>query len=175
MMLLTDKLPYVNNKSQKDLLAWLTSEAQQFLSMHFQLDLKIPIRINGRLKRVLGAYKLDAKKQPKQIDLAASLIENGDKEIILDVLKHELVHYGLHGQQKPFTDQSKEFKETCRRLNISLTRTYTGANTHLYKCSCQKYELQRKLRLNKGYFCTKCKSRLIYLGPLPPNITKMRD
>lgn len=154
---------------------WLTQEATSFLYDHFEMSLDIPIKINTRLKRTLGLYKIDGNSKPKQIDLSTRLIENGNESIILDVLKHELVHYAIHRQGKPYKDQSKEFIETCRALNISLTRTYTGANTHRYQCLCQTHEFQHKLQLKKCYYCKKCRIQLTYLGPVEVNIRKVKD
>lgn len=153
---------------------WLEQQANLFLQTHFNLLLSIPIIINGRLKRVLGVFRLNPDRSAKQIELSKTLIESNNEEIILDVLYHELIHYGLHQLHKPFKDSSKEFKQYCQGLGVSLTRTYTGTNTHRYHCACKTHLIHRKLQLKKGYYCPLCNTQLKYMGPIKTKITKIK-
>ncbi|MED2592359.1 SprT-like domain-containing protein, partial [Bacillus thuringiensis] len=46
---------------------------------------------------------------PKVIRLSKNLIIHQEKDIIIDVLKHELVHYACFIQGKPFRDKDTYF------------------------------------------------------------------
>ncbi len=156
-------------------ISWLTQAAREFLKTNFNCDLSIPIIINKRMKRTLGAYKIDPYGQPKQIDLSYNLIQSRENEIILDILYHELIHHGLHLQNKPFKDNSPVFKDTCHQLNVSLSRTYSGLNQHRYQCRCRVFVVDRKLRLSKGYRCKYCHSKIEYLQPQKSQINKNKN
>lgn len=96
--------------------------SRNFLKENFNMSMEIPIKIDGRLTRAGGSYHHTAKK-PIMIKISerfmyGALLDNEGVEAILDVLKHELVHYALHMQGKDYHDGQKEFEETLARLNI---------------------------------------------------------
>lgn len=101
--------------------------ANQFLMENFNMQLSIPIKVNGRLTSTMGRY-LSSRSYlygvtPKSIELSkryllAALIVD-DLEEIYDTLKHELVHYALSVQGKNFSDGDYDFEHKLYELNIS--------------------------------------------------------
>lgn len=100
--------------------------ANNFLMKNFNMELKIPIKMNGRLTRTMGRYlarNYFGNVIPKSIELSktylvAALIV-GDLEEIYDTLKHELVHYALSVQGKNYSDGDYDFEKKLYELNIS--------------------------------------------------------
>jgi predicted SprT family Zn-dependent metalloprotease len=63
---------------------------------HITLD--VPVSINGRLTRVMGRVGFKVISDiyvPKCIEFSRNLIENASDEDIIQVIKHEYVHYFL--------------------------------------------------------------------------------
>lgn len=140
----------------------LYSISREFLDKEFGMKLEIPIFINNRMKSTFGYFKYKGK-IAWQIDISKELIDTYPREVIIDILKHELVHYALFEQDRPFLDKDKEFKDTVDRLGISRTRTYQSLGKfHRYTCDCGK-KYDRKRRLQKGSYCPKC-NNLRYIG-----------
>ena len=113
--------------------------ARNFLKEHFDLNLEIPIKIDGRLTRTGGSYHHTAKKGlmikvSERFMYGALLDETEGVGAILDILEHELVHYALHMQGKDYNDGSKEFEETLARLNVGSS----GATTEKKRLSAKK-------------------------------------
>lgn len=139
--------------------------ANNFLKENFDLKLNIPIQLNGRLKRALGTYyqKYDNNELiPSSINLSKNLFEYHDESTIIDVLKHELIHYALHVKGLPYDDNDYEFINTCNRLGVSLTNTikYKG-KIHVFSCKCEGKEFLEKRKFKNGtYRCKKCKGDL---------------
>lgn len=101
--------------------------ANNFLMENFNMQLNIPIKVNGRLTSTMGRY-LSKRSYlgnviPYSIELSkryllAALIVD-DLEEIYDTLKHELVHYALSVQGKNFSDGDYDFEHKLYELNIS--------------------------------------------------------
>lgn len=157
----------------------MTQYADEFLIENFDTRLKIPIEINSRLKRSLGrfqAYTTDESPLPIKIELSKSLLENEPMEMILDVLKHELVHYALCKKGLPYYDGQSCFEDKLIELGVSATKKLRTDNTkkEVYKCSCKEFNLSRKLDNHaryKGsnYTCPTCNVKLSYVGIKPSN------
>jgi SprT-like protein len=102
--------------------------------------------------------------------MSQEFIDTHPREHVIDVLKHELVHYALFEQGKPFRDGQKYFEDTLKRLEINPTRTYhTLGKFHKYTCNCDGKVFYRKRRIQKGAYCPKCKS-LNYIGVVEKNL-----
>ena len=114
-----------------DILHEVHEYAQSFLYEMYGMELTIPIRMNGRLKRAIGrlTYKHqngrwvgDAIELSKEQISWAMLDDN--MEFILNVVRHELVHYvfcerGLDH----LSDGSAEFEAELQRVNAMSTGT----------------------------------------------------
>lgn len=148
--------------------------SNDFLRENFDSELTIPIEINGRLSRALGRFasrRKDGGYIPIKVELAKSLLENEPMESILDVLKHELVHYALCKQGLPYSDGNKVFEDTLSSLGIASTNTLSALDSkkEIYKCDCQEIARNKKLKHHaiyegSNYSCRKCGSELSYIG-----------
>jgi SprT-like protein len=140
----------------------LYSISREFLDKEFDMKLEIPIFINNRMKTTYGYFQV-RNEQSWKIEMSKEFIDTHPREHIIDVLKHELVHYACFEQGMPWRDKDKYFKDTLDRLGVSRTRTYhTLGKFHRYTCNCGK-KFDRKRKLSAGSYCGECKT-LRYVG-----------
>jgi SprT-like protein len=112
--------------------------ANEFLQTNYNMSMNIPLEINGRYKTKLGCfYHKRSIHQSTRIALSKSMYESGDTNKILDVLKHELIHYALYEKGLPYKDGQSYFENELKKHGISSTGTY-GATGHRYVISCTK-------------------------------------
>lgn len=147
----------------------LVSIANEFLNENYEMKLDIPIEFNQRLKRVFARFKYFVKDKvniPDKIEMSIQFIVSHDREVIIDVLKHELVHYALCSQNKQFKDGQKTFEDELKRLGIKRTGVYTiKGDTHKYVCSRCGQSYNRLKLLPKTARCNcALDSSLIYEG-----------
>jgi SprT-like protein len=148
----------------------LYSIAREFLDKEFDMKLDIPIFISNRMKTMFGYFQRRNNVSWK-IQMSQEFIETHPREHVIDVLKHELVHYALFEQGKPFRDGQQYFEDTLKRLGICSTRTYEALGKfHKYICNCDE-AIYRKRRLPYGAICTKCRT-LEYVGVVERSISK---
>ena len=152
----------------------LEKYAEKFLKDNYQLKLSIPLRINGRLKTTQGRfihYKMS--NRPVAIELSKYLVENNEPSNVLDVLRHELVHYALFTKGMPFADGHPTFERELKRLGVISQETigsygikFKPSNIHNYQCSDCNYVFRRKRQLpHKGaYSRCSCGGGLNYRG-----------
>lgn len=162
----------MKNNDKLQLIAFLTRYADDFLKENYGIRLNIPIKINGRLIKTMGrfVYFVHSKK-PSVIELSKILIENNEMDVILNILKHELVHYALFVLGKPSDDGEEYFENELKRLGIVSQSTIKDITInvprHVYVCNnCNHhYKVKRRLKYD-GYFhrCNHCKGRLTYQG-----------
>lgn len=147
----------------------LVSEADVFLKENFNLQLTVPIEFESRIKKVLGRCifnKINKEYIPEKIQISVDLVKNYPKEIIIDVLRHELVHYAMCIQKRPFFDGDREFENELNKLGIKSTRSYKiMGDVHNYHCSLCGNKFTRKRKLSKFAKCScSLNSVLIYDG-----------
>lgn len=147
----------------------LTAYARDFCKENFKVEFNIPLRISSRMKTKLGAFVIKTKQNQvvqEEIVLSKSFIDNNQDDEILDVLYHECVHFCLYRLNKPYKDQDAYFKDTLRRLNISLTRTYMYKGIlHHYQCPKCRYHFTKRMKgYEKRYICGRCHSKFKYIG-----------
>ncbi|CAD2074330.1 hypothetical protein GCM10007275_05740 [Jeotgalicoccus coquinae] len=147
----------------------LHNHADKFLRENFGLRLEIPVRISKRMKSKLGAFqiKIQGRKVVSQeIVMSHTFIVNNTEETVLDVLRHECVHYALYTLNKPYRDSDREFIETLERLGISKTRTYKyKGQSYLYECKKCSYQFTKRVKgYNKRYICRHCRGKFLYKG-----------
>lgn len=138
------------------------THSQSFLKENFNIELKVPIEVNGRLSSALGRFIINGGRADR-IELSKNLLYNYNDTTIIDVLNHELVHYALYVLQKPYSDNDRYFIETCKRLNVSLSGVIKYKVVYQYKCDCRVLESTRRRRL-KNYHCAMCESGFSYIG-----------
>jgi SprT-like protein len=152
--------------------------ARKWLKEVYNMELNVPLEINGRLKTTCGRFVYikyrNGISKPKNVEMNKYFVENNEAVVVLDVLRHELVHYALFMQRKPHSDGDSYFEKELRRLGVVSQNTidkYTIASKpkkyHYYQCastSCAvTYKRSRALDKNKRYRC-KCGGRLIDKG-----------
>lgn len=153
----------------------LTEIAEQFLRQEYGLTLDIPVVRNNRLRSTLGAFvrvKNDdsGEYEPDIIELSGKLIDYAADSVIIDVLKHECIHYALHAKGKRFRDGESDFENELKRLGVrsNYDNDYFVGITHDYKCtSCDKEIMITTKRAHKvrcfGYSSRCCGAKLTYL------------
>lgn len=151
-----------------DVVKKLTVFAEEFLLRNYQLTLTIPIEINGRLKRRMGRFHYTRDGKPLKIDLSKNLVEYNEFNIVKNVLVHELIHYALFVQNKPYTDGHPVFEQELKQHASSSTGTIKMAQNHyIYHCGCQEtHRLQ--IKTGNKYLCTICGKRLVYSHEYQP-------
>jgi SprT-like protein len=146
----------------------LYSIAREFLDREFGLELDIPIFINPRMKSMFGCFRTK-KGEAWQIDMSKEFMDTHPREHVIDVLKHECIHYALFTLKKPYSDKDKYFKDTCDRLGVKRTRHYRALGKfHEYTCNCGK-KFHRKRKLSEGSHCQVCKT-LKYVGVIEKSL-----
>ena len=102
----------------------LIKEAKYFCKKHYGLTFNLPLNINKRLTRTSGYFQCRIqKKVAVKIDISYKMIATalafGDFDTVLDVLRHELVHYSLFELGRDYHDGDKDFESELARLDIS--------------------------------------------------------
>ena len=106
---------------QSDQITELTKFATKWIHDTYGITLEIPILTNNRLTRALGRFRYRSNGQSVSIELAGDLLKYYPQEEIIDVLKHELVHYACFSQGKPYLDGSPHFESELVRLGVTGT------------------------------------------------------
>lgn len=155
----------------------LRQYANKFLKDNYNLTLTVPLKLNGRLKRTCGWFKYkkyrDGRREPICVELNRYFVENNEPVIVLDVLRHELVHYALFMRGLPNNDGHPVFENELKRLGIVSQSTINQYNIKskpvrisVYECVDCGYEHKRQRALANGgrnHRCS-CGGRLIDRG-----------
>jgi SprT-like protein len=154
----------------------LRQYAKKWLMDNYSMELIVPLQLNGRMQRTCGWFKHKrAWNMPTCIELNKFFVENNDPTLVLDVLRHELVHYALYMQKRPYRDGQATFENELKRLGVvsqSTINKYTieskPQTKHIYQCAnCgHEYHRARALPKNRSYSCgiRMCKGDLIDRG-----------
>lgn len=144
--------------------------ANEFLQENYNMKMEIPLKFNTRLKSTLGRFmytKHGHKIVPISIELSVEALTVRPKEQIIDIFKHELVHYACCFTEKPFGDGQSYFENELKRLGISRTNTFKPmGKIHKYTCKNCGSEFLRKKKIPRGgrCTCTPHEENLIYNG-----------
>lgn len=150
--------------------------ARKFLQDNYNLELVVPLRLNGRMKTTCGWFRYKKRSRvPVVVELNKFFVENNESNVVIDVLKHELIHYALFMKGIPCRDGDYEFEAELKRLGVVSQKTinqYTIVSKpkrlHYYRCqdsSCNKeYRLNRALKHGGRFHACKCGASLIDLG-----------
>ena len=66
------------------------------IASSYGYSLDIPVEINNRIKKTLGRVtyrRQNGRYEPIKIEFSSELIKSGNKELIIDTIKHEMAHY----------------------------------------------------------------------------------
>lgn len=113
---------------------FLTIYAKDFLQANFNLKLTVPIQTNNRLRSTLGRFVVTRSGKPLRIELSARLLNYGTDDVILGVLRHELLHYAFFVQGKNYQDGDPVFEEELKRYRAPSTRTLKVGKYYQYRC-----------------------------------------
>lgn len=116
----------------------LSEIADQFLRYEYGLTLAIPIKRNNRLRSTYGTFTHQRREKALYIELSGKLFDYADDSVIIDVLKHECIHYALFELGRDYRDGSSDFEGELKRLNVrsNLDKDVpNGGLVHLYTCN----------------------------------------
>lgn len=158
----------------------LEKYAEKFLKDNYNMKLLVPLKINGRLRTTCGRFvytkyvNSNKPSVPKSVEINKYFLENNEPAVVLDVLRHELVHYALFMQGKPHKDGHPVFENELKRLGIVSQDTIDKysikskpVKIRIYECvNCgHKYKRQRALAYGGKYHrCGYCEGKLIDKG-----------
>lgn len=136
----------------------LAEWARNFLRKEYNLELGIPITRNNRLRTSMGSF-VYSDEGAVGIEVAGFMFEYAAKDVMLDLLKHECVHYALYTLGREYRDGYNEFESELKRLGISATETNKVGKYYTYECSkCGEEDDSRNRRLfdNPENYMTRC-------------------
>ncbi|UGO50948.1 SprT-like domain-containing protein spartan [Bacillus phage vB_BanS_Nate] len=148
----------------------LARYANKFLMENYGMRLTVPLKLNGRLSKTLGWFVSNRKtKKPVAVHLNKKFVQNNDEDIILNVLKHELVHFALFMQGKPHSDGQTYFENELKRKGIvsqSTINQYTvNSVKQVYRCkSCNFMHKKTRKFSNVSRYQCRCGGALEYIG-----------
>lgn len=136
----------------------LENEAKYFLAKHFNMELEIPIEINARLIRTMGFFEhSSSSKRPIKISISKRMIAcaiiMGEIDVVIDTLRHELVHYALYMDDKEYRDGQLDFETKIMELGVG-----SSGATKIDKVKTDK--VSRFYRMLPVYTCTKCNDKV---------------
>ena len=109
-----------------------------------------PVFINGRLSTTLGRVFYHVcvgdKIYPEKVEFSKRFLENSTDEAIVQVIKHEWVHYYLAKVTKEDHGHDKVFKETCAKIGCVFDSCVTNPDKLRAGQKQYKYDV----------FCPKC-------------------
>ena len=86
--------------------------------------IQVPVRINGRLTRTLGRVRfMRATCEPVGIEFARILLETGTDNDIMNVIKHEYVHYFFLVSKGEDHGHDAVFKKKCAEIGCEHDKT----------------------------------------------------
>lgn len=156
----------------------LKQYANKFLKENYNLTLSIPLELNGRMTKTYGWFKHKrGRKEPVCVQLNKYFVENNEPVVVLDVLRHELVHYALYMLDRPYRDGDAVFEGELKRLGVisqnnvnkyDIESKPRNLSIHIYRCAVdkcrQEYKRRRALpNQGRGHRC-QCGGRLMDLG-----------
>lgn len=147
----------------------LTEIAKNFLWSTYRLPLEIPIKRNGRLRSTLGRYISTVGEGPECIEISAQMFMYAADSVMVDTLKHELVHYALDVKGEPNRDGNPHFESELKRLGVSSTKScYIGKALECRCDKCGKKLYAKSLssieRAGKTAFSKCCMASFSFLG-----------
>ena len=114
-----DKIMKLTKKQKETILNDIVNFSNKFLKEAYGLELTIPIVINGRLSSYEGYFaysRRNEKRTPLRIEfseryLALSMLDTEDGILsVIQLIKHELIHYACFMLNKPFSDGDEYFE-----------------------------------------------------------------
>lgn len=144
----------------------LTALANELSQTYWQIGCTVPVVWNGRLSSTMGRFcytERKKKRQPLRIELSKKAARQLDKETLIAVLLHELCHYHLFKQGKPFSDHHPVFEAEIKRVGAISTNTIRlpQKGYELYCSQCQALLGKRKRFNSKHYLSACCQTTIM--------------
>ncbi|RXT02292.1 SprT-like domain-containing protein [Ammoniphilus sp. CFH 90114] len=146
----------IDTSSDKEL-DWI---GNQLSLTYFGRPCKIPIEWDKTLKNAAGYFSFD-KRTRKPLRIVQSMWQYNQfgAQHVIGTLKHELAHYHLFMEGKPFDDKDVEFKRECQRIHAPLFAMAMHEGFETFCSSCRTYTgLEKKQKEKLKSRC--CKSPL---------------
>ena len=152
----------------------LLSYANDFLIKNYGMELNVPLKINGRLKKTYGCFRyltnrMTGESKELSVELNKTFVIHNSKEDVFNVLRHELIHYACFKMNKPHSDGERYFENELKKHN---TYSQTDVNRmevkmksryrkfYTYECNCGINNTTTNI--TRGlYSCRVCKKRLV--------------
>lgn len=132
----------------------------QLSLLYFGRPCKVPIEWDKSLKNAAG-YFLFEKRTHKPLKIVQSMWQYNQfgAQHVIGTLKHELAHYHLYIEGKPFQDEEEGFKQECQRIGAPLFALAMQEGFHTRCSHCKAFTgLEKKERKKLLSRC--CKSPL---------------
>lgn len=146
----------------------LTEIATDFLRENYDMELSIPILRNNRLRKTLGRYLATMEDAPLRIEIAGYVFKYATTAVIIDTLKHELIHYALHVRGEPNDDGHPHFEAELRKHEASSTKTNVIGLYYVGKCQgCGDATYGKSKRIsepNQRFTSICCDTPVDYVG-----------
>lgn len=147
----------------------LERNAREFLMEAYGIELKIPVVINPRLKKVYGRFRYyKNRKESIRIEMSKNYIMYQDWKTIYETLKHECIHHALYELDKPYRDGDSYFESELKKHGSHSTGTveYKGKVVEYICTGCNRISRvkRRYPRNGAGYVCGRCESPIKFHG-----------
>lgn len=146
----------------------LTVIARKFLRENYDIELAIPIKRNNRLRVKMGCFYSNSDGTADSIEIAGFVFEYGAREIVVDTLYHECIHYALFERGEPNADGHPHFETELRKQGVGSTATNRVGPYVIYTCPDCGEEAQahgrRLLRDYQGRVTRCCRADIIIVG-----------
>ncbi|MFJ8528468.1 SprT-like domain-containing protein [Bacillus sp. NPDC094106] len=148
----------------------LTTFAKEFLKKEYGIPLVVDIEMSKKMTRRFAIFygevdENNGERTPKVIRLSKNLLLYHDKKTILDILKHELIHYACFVTGNPYTDGSSYFKDELKRLGVLESKKYPyKGKVYYYQCQKCGYSFFHRIKhFEKKYIHNNCEGRFRFI------------
>lgn len=140
--------------------------AEKLSKRYWNTSCHIPVQWNGRLSRTMGRFIYEAKPKKRKalkIEMSKKAISQLDLDTFTKVLLHELCHYHMFIQHKPFQDYHPIFEAELQRVGAISTNTLKlPRKAYQLFCSQCLQQIGIRVRLNEKKFLSSCcRARII--------------
>lgn len=146
----------------------LTEIASDFLRENYGMELGVPILRNNRLRAKMGVFYENRDGTSNSIEIAGYMFKYATREVLLDTLYHECIHYALFDRGEPYNDGHPHFESELRRLGA--TSTGTNIVGLYYEATCRgcgdaTYGRNRRVaEPNRKFISTCCEAPVDYVS-----------
>lgn len=142
-------------------LAWI---GNQLSLTYFGRPCKVPIEWDKSLKNAAGYFTFE-KRTRKPLRIVQSMWQYNQfgAQHVIGTLKHELAHYHLFLEGKPFEDEEEIFKLECERIGAPLFALAMHEGYHTRCSECGTYSGLEKKERKK--LISRCCKKPLQFGP----------